>query len=273
MIAPDIDYNTYTPTHDHGTHVSGIIGARDNNIGMVGVAPECEIYALRVMNESGSGYFSDMAIALLWCLYNEDIDVVNMSIGGFNGEEPFWEALKLLYDANIPVIVSAGNEYYDPSYKGYISFPAQYDESISVGAIDSVGDRAYFSSVGPNLDVMAPGVGILSTAIGGGYISYSGTSMSAPFITGLSALIIAKHRQLESNTPIKSVESLRNHLTNFATDDSNFEGRDIYMGWGIVNPNSSFSSVKKIVSDPKVPFGRLYAGSIIGWGDRPWEIR
>lgn len=178
VIVPDIDYNVYTPTHNHGTHVSGIIGARDNNVGMIGVAPECDVYALRVLSESGSGYFSDMAIALLWCLYNENIDVVNMSLGGFYGDENFWLALKEVYDAGIAVIVSAGNEYYEADYRGYISFPAQYDESISVGAIDSVGDRAYFSSVGPNIDIMAPGVGILSSVIGGGYASYSGTCIS-----------------------------------------------------------------------------------------------
>jgi len=273
VIAPDIDYGSYTPTHDHGTHVSGIIGARDNDIGMIGVAPECEIYALRVLNEAGSGYFTDMAVALLWCLYNEDIDVINMSIGGFYGDETFWNALKLVYDAGIPVIVSAGNEYFEPDYRGYLSFPAQYDESISVGAIDSDGDRAYFSSVGPNLDVMGPGVGILSSIIGGTYGSFSGTSMAAPFVAGLAALIIAKHRLLGGNSPVETVEDMREHITKFATDDESLTGRDIFTGWGIVEPNKSFSATREVPPPSAVPFGRLYAGSIISHNDKPWILR
>jgi subtilisin family serine protease len=272
VVVPDIDYGTYTPTDDHGTHVTGIVSARDNGIGMVGVAPECTIYALRAMNEAGTGSYADIAIALLWCLYNEDIDVVNMSIGGFFGNEPLWDVMKLLYDANIPMVVSAGNEYFDANYRGYISFPAQYDEAISVAAIDTNGSRASFSSVGPALDVAAPGVGILSTVIGGGYASFNGTSMAAPFVTGLCALILAKQRQL-NNPSVKTIEDLRRQLTNFATDEDAFTGRDIYTGWGIVEPNKSFGATREVEALPSVPFGRLYAGSIINYNDRPWQRR
>jgi subtilisin family serine protease len=272
VIAPDIDYSSYTPTHSHATHVSGIIGAKDNDLGMIGVAPECDIYALRVLNDSGSGSYTDISIALLWCLYNEDIDVINMSLGGLYGNEDLWGTLKLLYDNEIPVIVSAGNEYYDPEYRGYIGFPAQYDETISVAAIDQNSERAYFSSVGPNLDVAAPGVGILSSVLGDTYAAMSGTSMAAPFVTGLVALMIAKHRLIESNTPLDGVEEIRSHLQKISMDDGVFENRDIYLGWGIVNVKTAIEKIKK-ERESKTPFGRYYAGSIIGYNDRPWELR
>jgi len=86
-------------------------------------------------------------------------------------------------------------------------------------------------------------------------------------------LIIAKHKLLGGNTPIKTVEDLRQHLTGFATDDQDFIGRDIYTGWGIVNPNKSLSSIRQPQPEPRVPFGRLYAGSIISYNDRPWILR
>jgi subtilisin family serine protease len=273
VIAPDIDYGSYTPTHDHGTHVSGIIAAKNNDIGMVGVAPECEIYALRALNESGSGSYDDISIALLWCLYNEDIDIVNMSLGGFYGYEPLWETLNLLYKNNIACIVSAGNEYYDPEYRGYISFPAQYDETISVASLDQDEDRSYFSSVGPNLDVAAPGRDIFSTIIGGGYGVMSGTSMAAPFVSGLAALVISKHRLLGGTTPVKTVEDLRSHISKTAKDDELFDDKDIYRGFGLVQVDVAVGVLEEKQKPSKSPFGKVYGGSIMQYNDRPWQIR
>lgn len=179
VIVPDVDYSTYIPAHSHATHVSGIIGAKDNTEGMVGVAPECKIYSLRALDDSGSGSYSDLSIALLWCLYNEDIDIINMSLGGFYSNESFWQTIKLLYDNNKIIVASAGNEYYEADYRGYISFPGQYDETISVAAIDEFFDKAYFSSAGPNINVAAPGVNILSTVLNNSYGIMSGTCLSA----------------------------------------------------------------------------------------------
>ena len=272
VIVPDVDYGTYTPTADHGSHVSGIIGARNNDIGIVGVAPKCEIYALRALNDAGAGYWADIEIALLWCLYNGDIDVVNMSLGGLSGNEDTWAVLNLLYKHDIPVIVSAGNEYLDAGYKGYISFPAQYDETISVASIDQNEDRSFFSSVGPNLDVAAPGRDILSTIIGG-YGVMSGTSMAAPFVTGLAALVIAKHKLFGGNTPLVTVEDLREHLSKTAKDDEAFDGKDIYRGYGLVQVKVAVDTVRKTPEPEKVPFGKFYAGSIIGYNDTPWIQR
>jgi len=273
VIAPDIDYGSYIPTQDHGTHVSGIIGARNNEIGMVGVAPECEIYALRVLGESGGGYWQDIEIALLWCLYNEDIDVVNMSLGGLVGVESTWQVLNLLYKNNIPVICAAGNEYLEPEYKGYIGFPAQYDETISVASLDADENRSFFSSVGPNLDVAAPGRDIFSTVIGGGYGVMSGTSMSAPFVTGLAALVISKHKKFGGNTSLKNVEDLRKHLCKTAKDDELFDGKDVYRGYGLVQVDVAVDTIRKEPEPPKVPNGRFYAGSIISYNDRPWLLK
>lgn len=273
VIAPEINYDTYSPTNDHGTHVCGIIGAENNDIGVVGVAPKCDIYALRVLNEAGSGYWDDIEIALLWCLYNEDIDVINMSLGGLQGIETLWRTINKLYKSNIPIICSAGNEYLEPEYKGYLSFPAQYDETISVASLDQDQFRSYFSSVGPNLDLAAPGRDILSTLIGSGYGVMSGTSMSAPFVTGLATLAISKHKKLGGNTPLKTVEDLREHLAKTALDDELFDGKDIYRGYGLVRPNVALDTLKAIEPLPKVAFGKYYGGGIIQYNDKPWILR
>lgn len=223
-----------TPVQGHGTHVSGIIGAKDNNIGIVGIAPECSLYSLPVLDDTGSGSYTNIIKALDWCIANK-IDVINMSLGGGSDTPEFYQAIRRVYDANIPMICAGGNGDWDT---GYLDFPGTYDETIAVAAINESFTRATFSSIGPNIDLAAPGVNILSCTPNNTYSIFSGTSMATPFVTGLVALMIAKHRISGGTTPLNNVEDVRQHLIKVCKD-VDYKGRDGYTGYGLVNPNAS----------------------------------
>ena len=227
----DNELSTSIPAHGHGTHVCGIIGASDNDKGIIGVAPDCELYSCVVLGDDGSGSYSWIMNALDWCIENK-MDVINMSLGGGGDFEEFYDKVRKVYDVNIPIVAAAGNSNWET---GYLDFPATYNETIAVASINKYMERSSFSSIGSNIDIAAPGSDILSTTPDNSYSIYSGTSMATPFVTGLIALMIAKHRTQESNTPINNVEDVRKHLIKTAKD-TDFEGQDSYTGYGLINP-------------------------------------
>ena len=175
--------------YGHGTHVAGIVAAEDNGEGVVGVAPGAYLYALKVLDETGRGYVSDIVAAIEWCADN-DIQVTNNSYGssgdpGVSLKEAFDDASGILH------IASAGNSGNPPGRGDNVGYPAAYESVIAVAATDQNDVRARWSSTGPAVELAAPGVGIYSTYIGGGYATYSGTSMAAPHVAGVAALVIA----------------------------------------------------------------------------------
>jgi len=121
-----------------------------------------------------------------------------------------------------------------------LSFPGIYNETIGVASLSSNMERSWFSSIGANIDLAAPGHLILSTTPKNTYTTLSGTSMATPFVTGLVALLIAKHRTSGGNTPINNVEDVRNHLIKTA-GDIDYQGQDSYTGHGIVSPLASLN--------------------------------
>ncbi len=201
---------TYDDRHGHGTHVAGIIGARDNSTGVVGVAPGARLWAVKVFNDQGYGYSSWLICGIDWVVQHAGtIDVANFS-GGAGGSntancggstDPLHQAVCRLVSAGVPFVVAAGNDGKDASN----TVPAAYPEVIAVGAIvDTDGKpgglgsstsygaddtRASFSNYGPAVDLYAPGVRILSTYPGGTALM-SGTSMAAPHVAGAAALYL-----------------------------------------------------------------------------------
>ncbi len=157
----------------HGTHVAGIIAAVDNDIGVVGVAPEAELYAIKALDAYGDGYVSDIVEGIEWCIEN-DIDIINMSLGMANDSVLLHEAVQDAYSASILMVVAADN-----NYGGDCEIPAAYDEVIAVGAIKTDGSIADFSAIN-GVDDWAPGVDVCSTYINDIYIYFNGTSMAAP---------------------------------------------------------------------------------------------
>jgi len=178
---------TYQDDNGHGTHVAGIIGAVNNNIGVVGTAPQVQIYAVKALDRNGSGYLSDIIEGLQWAI-NNNIQVINMSLGTSTDNQSFHDAIKAVYNAGIIQVAAAGN---DGSADNSVNYPAKYPETIAVSAIDSSGQIASFSSRGPEVAVAAPGVDVNSTWNTGFYKAISGTSMAAPHVTGTAALVIS----------------------------------------------------------------------------------
>lgn len=170
----------------HGTHVAGIVAAVNNEIGVIGTGPEIFLYAVKVLDKKGRGWLTDLIDAIDWCI-NNNIQVINMSFGSPNDNPSFHEAIFKAHQAGITLITSAGN---NGEIGGSIDYPAKYPETIAVSAVDQYGNFASFSSYGPEIDLTAPGVDIKSCYIDGSYEIMSGTSMSAPHVTGIVALIL-----------------------------------------------------------------------------------
>lgn len=152
--------------HGHGTHVAGTIGAVDNDFGVVGVAPEVRLWSVKVLDHLGVGTDENIAEGTDWVINKKHQIggdwIMSLSLGGGDSSPVEQEAFKRVIADGILVTAAAGNFGLPIT-----EFPAAYDGVIAVGAIDSSSSLALFSDFGPRLDVVAPGVGVLSTAVEG----------------------------------------------------------------------------------------------------------
>jgi hypothetical protein len=226
----------------HGTHVAGTIAAAYNSIGVIGVAPEAKLYALKVLDDSGSGDYSNVVAALQWCVVN-DIQITNNSYGssyypGDNVKAAFDNA----YDEyGILHVAGAGNSGNFRGTGDNVIYPARWDSLIAVAATDSKDKRATFSSTGPAVELAAPGVSIYSTLPGGGYGTKSGTSMACPHAAGAAALVISE--ALYNNVPLSPWE-VRNILNSTAIDLGT-AGRDNLYGYGRVDVAAAVAAMPR----------------------------
>lgn len=183
----DVGYGT-ADGHGHGTHVSGIIGAKlDNGKGGAGVAPECSIYSIKVLKDNGSGA-SSYIISGVNQAVNNKVDIINMSLGGALYSQVEANAYQRAYEAGIAVFCAAGNEFSNSAH-----YPAAYKNTISVAALDKSMGKAYFSNYDSGVRYSAPGVDIFSTYKDSktSYKSMSGTSQATPVTAGAAAVIWA----------------------------------------------------------------------------------
>ncbi len=171
----------------HGTHVAGTIAALDNSIGVVGVAPTSHLYAVKVLDRRGSGRYSDVAVGINWCI-NNNIDIINMSLGGASTNTTLQSACDLAAAAGVLVVCAAGNDG-----QANVSYPAKYSSTVAVSAMTEQETLAYFSNYGSEIDLTAPGTNINSTYKDGGYTVFQGTSMASPHVAGVAALIKMKY--------------------------------------------------------------------------------
>jgi subtilisin len=193
----------------HGTHCAGVIGARMNGVGFVGVAPQCELLIGKVLNNSGSGSYESIAGGIDWAVA-QGADIISMSLGGPATEPKLHRAIHLALAEGRTVICAAGNE--GAFGVNTIGYPGRYGSVITIAAHDPQGNPAGFSSRGGEIDFMAPGTNIWSTYKDGGFAELSGTSMATPFVAGMAALLLSKHRQRQGSTPINTNEDLRDHF-------------------------------------------------------------
>jgi len=208
----------------HGTHVAGTVAAEDNGFGVVGVAPEAKLYALKVLNEEGVGYVSDVVYAIQWSTVN-GIKVINMSLGGRKNIYLEWACNLAYYSDGLLLVAAAGNG-------GSVIYPAAYSSVIAVSATDEYDNLASFSSTGKQVELAAPGVDINSTLPGNNYSddsgeTWSGTSMASPHVAGTAALVWVANSSWSN-------EVVRAQLQDTA-DDLGAVGWDSEFGYGLVN--------------------------------------
>ncbi len=268
--------------YGHGTHVAGTACAEDNDngtkdkkgnplYGVVGVAPNCDLYSLRVLSDSGVGYWSDIIAAVDWStggliylpgywdvpvgapeekIQGVKMDVINLSLGkdaypGTIVEQAFINA----EEAGVVIVAAAGNSGTAAGSGDNVIYPAKFASVIAVAATDSANKRASFSSTGPKVELSAPGVSVYSTwndntgysapqpkcnrADGGCYKYGSGTSMASPHVAGVAALIIAKG--VENLNGIKGVSDEVRQIMTSTAQDLGAIGLDPQYGYGLVN--------------------------------------
>ena len=234
--------------YGHGTHVAGTACAEDNDLGVVGVAPNCALYSLRVLNNDGVGSWSATIAAMDWAVTN-GMQVVNLSLGSSRNPGT---AVKTAFDnaeaRGIVIAAAAGNSGNAAGKGNNIIYPAKYASVIAVGATDLTDKRASFSSTGSELEIMAPGVSVLSTWNDSSsphdpqpicvdsvcYYKYgSGTSMASPHVAGVAALVIAKG-VADDNFNGRTNDEVRQRMKE-TSQDLGKTGWDSQNGYGLVN--------------------------------------
>jgi minor extracellular protease Epr len=213
----------------HGTHVAGIIGAKNNAFGVVGVAPDCILIPIKVLNNNGGGSYESIVSGIEKAIESK-ADIISMSLGS-NSAPPdkVHQVIKKAADAGIIILAAAGND------GGVTNYPARYEEVIAVAAIDENGDYATFTSGDDTVDSVAPGVGIYSTFLNQGYAKMSGTSQACPFVAGLCALALSFTRANPDLPQIKNyIDMLR--VLDLLSDDTKYVNAGGSKKWGFGAP-------------------------------------
>lgn len=217
----------------HGSHVAGTIAAANNKTGMVGVAPMSKIVAVKALNDQGNGNLNHIVKAIEWSA-NYGVDFITMSLGSPYPSQDLQEALKYAASKGCVTFCAAGNSGTDHD----ILYPAKYDYTIAIGAIDRNLERTDFTCSGEELDFLAPGHEILSCVPGDSYAIMSGTSMSNPFAVGCAALLLSYARKNNMADKLKSytdyIEIFKKHSINLTNPA--YSGKRKYQGYGIIKP-------------------------------------
>jgi subtilisin family serine protease len=173
-----------TDDNGHGTHVAGIAAAEtDNGTGIAGISWGAQLMPIKVLDEYGDGWYSDVIVGIVYATDN-GADIINLSLGGEESSQALQDAVNYGHANGVLLVAATGNS------GGSVLYPAACDHVLAVGATDVNDLRPGFSNHGPEIDIAAPGVAIYSTWPRlDGYWSKSGTSMAAPHVAGLAALI------------------------------------------------------------------------------------
>ena len=250
----DFVNNDSHPNDDegHGTHVTGTIAqTTNNNLGVTGVAFNCSIMPVKVLDGNGDGYLTDIADGIIYAADN-GADVINMSLGGSSTSSTLQNACTYAYNAGVTIVCAAGN-----AGTSTPQYPASYSTCISVSAVRFDSTLAYYSSYGSNIDITAPGGDVTIDQDGDGYVDgvlqqthdgsdyssfgyyfYQGTSMASPHVAGVAALILAKAGGGGSLTPAQ----VKSYLVDNAVDIGS-SGWDQYFGYGLLDANASVAAV------------------------------
>lgn len=234
----------------HGTHVTGTIAQTTNNsLGVTGVAFNCSIMPVKVLDASGNGTYTAIVNGITYAADN-GAEVINMSLGGASGSTALQDAVIYAYNAGVTIVCAAGN-----AGTSAPQYPASYTQCISVSAIRYNKDYPSYSSYGSTIDVCAPGGDVTVDQNGDGYVDgvlqqthdgtnygtfgyyfYDGTSMACPHVAGLAALLISK------NGGTMTPDAVRAAIQNTA-EDLGPAGWDQHYGYGLINANAALLTI------------------------------
>jgi subtilisin family serine protease len=223
-IVPGFDFvNNDSIAQDdngHGSHVAGIAAANSNNsTGVAGVSWGARIMPVKVLNASGNGTYVNVAQGIDWAT-DHGAQIVNLSLGGSNPASVLEDAVNYAYQKGVTLVASSGN-----TGATAVFYPAHYPHVIAVGAVDNLNNHAPYSNSGPELNLVAPGTSIYSTLIGA-YGLKTGTSMSAPFVSGLAAILRGLPGGVSPDIIAWQMES--------SALDLGAPGRDTLYGFGLI---------------------------------------
>lgn len=217
----------------HGTHCTGTICAENNDIGMIGIAPKSKVIPVKVLDKNGSGSMLNVANGIRWAA-DQGSDFMCLSLGCPNPVKEVEKAIDYAISKGAVVFCAAGNA--GKTHK--IFYPANYPQTIGIGAIDEKFNRADFSCTGDDLDFLAPGVKIFSTFPDNWYKILSGSSMANPFAVGVAALVLSYVKKNKVKISLKNAEDYRKLFRKYTIPTSNpeFAGKKFFEGFGIIDP-------------------------------------
>ncbi|WP_286059305.1 S8 family peptidase [Bacillus mojavensis] len=213
--------SSYKDDNGHGTHVAGIIGAKHNGYGIDGVAPEAQIYAVKALDQNGSGDLQGLLKGIDWSIAN-GMDIVNMSLGTSSDSQILHDAMDKAYEKGVLLVAASGN---DGNGKP-VNYPAAYSSVVAVSATDQHNQLAAFSTTGNEVEFSAPGTDITSTYLHQYYATGSGTSQATPHAAAMFALL--KQRD-PGNTNVQLRALMQKNIV-----DLGMTGRDQQFGYGLI---------------------------------------
>jgi Subtilase family/S-layer homology domain len=217
----------------HGTHVAGVIGAQNNEVGIVGVVPDADLFAIKAMDSTGTGTTATILAGVEWAMENK-MDILNMSVTTDKDDPALKLMIERAYNEGMIIVGAAGNNGSQAGDGDSVLYPARYSSVIAVGAVNDNQVRVASSATGSSLEVVAPGYNIFSTVpltsdsfdgIRDGYTYMTGTSMAAPYVTGIMATY-------KEQFPTYTTQQLRDILVS-NVKDLGVAGRDNKYGQGI----------------------------------------
>ena len=217
----------YEDGSGHGTAIAGIIGARDNDMGVTGVCPDVEIYSARVLDDSNHTSLSKLIAGINWAV-EQDVDIMNLSLGCAQDSPALHHALAQAEQAGILIIGAAGNG-------GNVMYPAAYNEVMAVGAVGTDGLHSENSSVGEELELVAPGEQILSTGMFDGVMTCGGSSMAAAHVTGVAAALWGQDKGVTAGF-IRSLMDVSAKV---------YDDTELY-GYGLIDMENAFANYESV---------------------------
>lgn len=252
--------NSSLDDEKHGTHVAGIVGAQGlPGYGVAGVAWDCKLLPVRCMARvvapggysTGAGHPDDIANAIVWAA-DEGARVINLSLGSagvlddfdgtISGDLALETAVQHALGRGCFVVAAVGNEG-----TRWPFYPASFKDVFGVGAVDWEDRRPAFSNWGEQVEVVAPGVNILSTALSNEFAMADGTSQAAPHVSGLAALLFSQHPQATAAQVAQAIRDSADRVSDNSPAGSP-PGKHLYYGWGRVNARRALDKLAKIVA-------------------------